>query len=1484
VTLAFALPQALWLLLALPLIILLHMLRARRVPHTVSSTLLWERTARDLAARLPVRRIERSLLLLLQLLAVAALALALARPLVQVPGVAGAGIVLVFDVSLSMQARDVVSMQARDGAAATGTMTRFAAAQAEARRLVEQTARGVSVMIVEAGASPRLVLDFSSEPAAVRRAIQRLQPADGRADVEGAVRVATAQRLRGQPVQVIVYTDAPGAPLPRVTYQTFGAATSNLALVRATTSTSGGGQTQLLAEVRNFGRALQRVPLRVTWPDGSAQRELVEVPAGDAVTRIWPARGDGPAYVDLQTDDALPADNHAVALVGRAIRPRVLLVSPGNPFLEAALAVLPVEQVRRAATAAPATWGAFDLVILDRVVTPRVPPGRYLIVGTVPPGLPVSTAGTARDVSVLRTDGAHPLLRLLDLTGVRVEEALVLRPRGGTVLAEGTVPLIWAIERPDLRAVLLPFDLQRSDLPLHPTFPLLMANTLNWLAPVPRVEAGQTLVLPAPGGAPAQLIDPAKRVAAVEVRGGALILPRLEHAGLYTLRTAAGDRQFAVTAASGESDLRMVPRPAGRVGTAGDRRQTELWSFLLLCGIGALLLEAALWLRAQPRLRPVPRLRRSLPALRLAVVGLLILALAGLEIARSGRDLAVVFAVDFSDSVSVAERQRALSLARAAVAARRSGDRFGLVTFGAEALVAESLSDTPRLAPAARPPAHRTDIGAAVRTALGVLPASGARRIVLLTDGQDTAGGAADAAALAAAGGVDIGVVPLGGAGGTDARVGAVQAPAEVRPGERFEVRVWAEAAAATRGTLRLSLGGREVWRGPVNLPEGRTLLRVPQQAAGPGTLSYEARLDVAPDELAENNRGYAVVTVVGTPALLYVAAQPGPLPRWLRAQGLGVRTIAPEALPAEATQLAGIPAVILDDVPATVLSPAQMRALRDYVSAMGGGLVTIGGPHAYGVGGYAGTDLEAALPLAMDVRHRVAVPSIAVVLVLDASGSMGSFGTDIAKVELAKEAAQAVVDLLAERDLIGVIAFDQRPHWLVRPTEAGRREQILEQVSRITAGGGTNLYPALVEAQRALGQAQAKVKHVIVLSDGQTDPGDFERLVTRMAREKITLSSVAIGNDADQEIMRDLARWGGGRYYFTRDLYTIPQIVTAEAVLATRAYLIEERFRPLVSPASPLLRGLSVPALRGYVATAPKPSATLHALTPQQDPLLASWQFGLGRVLAFTSDARPRWAAEWFDWPEAALLWSRLVRWTIAPPFSPLDVQTAVEGDQVKVVLEARDQTGTLLTDLLAVARIVGREGFTPLIQTAPGRYEGRRAADEPGGYLVTVEARRQGRLVGVGRAAAAVPYSPELTTAGVGFGALSRLVETAGARVMTTPAEMLVPPAAGGERRVPAWPPLAGAALGLFVAEITLRRLPVIREVAGRVAAAVLGWLRQSQPGPSAQDREYEAADQWRPQPEDLEASADMEQAARLYIARLRQQHGSDQPPRRD
>jgi Mg-chelatase subunit ChlD len=866
--------------------------------------------------------------------------------------------------------------------------------------------------------------------------------------------------------------------------------------------------------------------------------------------------------------------------------------------------------------------------------------------------------------------------------------------------------------------------------------------------------------------------------------------------------------------------------------------------------------------------------RRALPrgvlGLRLAALAALALAAAHPAVVRPGGDLTVVFAVDVSDSMTTAQRQAAQRFVREAAASRRPGDRIGLVLFGADAAVEEVPSTDPLLAFASRPRGHATDLGAAIRAALAALPQEGSRRIVLLSDGRPTRGDLAGALALARAMGVEVSAVALDAPAEAEVLVDAVVAPAEVRVGERFDVAVVISATVPAQVDLTVSDTGGVIARRSLSVPAGKSVVRIPQQARDEGTLVYTAVVAATPDTAAANNHAQAVVLVRGRPVVWYVSSAPGPLGRWLQAAGARVRTLPPQALPADSAGFREPAAVVLEDVPATDLSPAQMNALREYVERTGGGLVVVGGPHSYGVGGYAGTPLEDALPVAMDVRHRLAIPSMAIVLVIDTSGSMGSFGPQVAKVDLAKETAQAVIDLLGEQDIIGVIAFDQEARWLAAPTEARHREQVMDQVARLVAGGGTNMYPALRLAYDYLRSAAARVRHVIVLSDGQTDPGDFRGLVTRMAQDKITVTAVAIGTDADEALMQNVARWGGGRYYAARDIYTIPQILTAEALIASRAYLVEEMVTPRLTHRG-LVDDFVLPPLRGYVATAPKPAATVHVESARQDPLLATWQRGLGRAVAFTSDATDRWAAPWMHWPDAARFWSRLVRWTLREDDADLSAQLDAGVSPARVVVDAVTEGGEPVDGLLVRAVLSGpAPAQLDLVQTGPGRYEGEVDLALPGAYVLTVLARDAAGSVRVRTAGVVVPSSPELRPT-AHPPVLAQVVEATGGRLLASPQQAMAP-RGGAAAAAPVWPSLAAAGVGLFAAEIALRRLPVLGSSLAACVAAVRARLSGTPAAHEAEeDRQYQEADRWTlAHPADAPAS--MQQAARLYIAKLK------------
>lgn len=1467
-------PAALWWLVLVPLVVLLYMLRARREPRVVSSTLLWERAVRDLAARMPVRRFERNLLLLLQVLAIAALALALARPSIALPGLTGDGVVLVVDTSASMQATDVQP-------------SRLAAAQQQARTLLAGLSSRQPVALITAGARPVLLVEFTTNHAALGRALDRLRASDAGDSIAEALTLAGSLRAHGRAAAVHLFSDRPPSD-PRVTWHRIGRGAPNAAVTAAHARTDALGRTRLLVRVEAFGGSFPDRALAVALGERTVARRTLSLDPETPQTVVFElGEVGGQLAVTLEGRDALAADDRAVAVAGREWLPRVLVVGAENPVLDSVLRAVPLAGALRTDKVAPSEWGGANVVVLDGVPPLELPPGAYLLIGTVGVNLPVRIEGSAYEQVVRTVSGTHRVTRMADLLGIRVGEAMAIRPQAGSVLAEGDVPLVWVYEGQGIRAVVLPFLLAASDLPTKAAFPVLIANAMDWLAggglvitpgatPVSLAGSWRQAWLHGPEGGPQQVLS----------RDGTFLLPPFDRVGTYHLRTEAWERRWVVPAVDRrESDLEVAPF-VGSTTAAPGRLPAHILLAPWLLGIALTLIVAEwwLWIRSLP---PRQRRRRSLAVIRMCVIALLLLGLAGIEIASAVGDLTVILAADRSDSIGPADARRMRAFLDEVRSRAGPGLRVGLVAFGSGAELEEMPSEQPRLALVSRPRTDGTNIAAAIQRAIPAFPAGAARRLVLLTDGQANAGDLTPALAAVRASGIELVVVPIASDPAPDVLVEEVTMPALLSVGERVPVTVTLRASAPAEAELRVRANGVLLFAQELNLHAGRTGVDLDVTAAQPGLLRMDATVEAYPDTEPGNNRAFALALVSGGPSVIYVGAPTGPLATMLESQRLSVRRIQPAQLPGSAAGYHGTAAVVLDDVPAYLLSPQQMSALRDFVRIGGGGLVALGGARSFGIGGYAGTALEEVLPVSMDVRHRLAIPTMAVVLVLDASGSMGGFGNEMAKVELAKETAQSVVDLLGERDLVGVLAFDQMPRWLVQPTAASQRARILEAVSRIRAGGGTNLYPALAAAREALQKVEARVKHIIVLSDGQTDPGDFRGLAAALVSERITVSTVAIGKDADLEIMRSIAGWGRGRAYVAHDAYSIPRILAAEALLATRSYVVEERFTPRVVAHSAMVADLgAVPPLLGYLATVPKPSAEVILSSHHDDPVLAAWNYGVGRAVAITTDARFRWTAPWSGWSGAARLWSQAVRWAMSRQSGSLDVHAEVISDRVRIVLDARATDGTPQVGWEAAVTLAGERGevgAAPLTQTGPGWYEAELPLPPSGAYLVSVAASEGGRQVGRSALPLAVPYSPELQQVGLNRAVIAHMVEAAGARVVATPAEALAPPLSPERKSRPLWPLLGAVAIAGFAAEVALRRIPAIEQNLGRLAAMATAAARRT---PVPDDVEYDTADRWRIENEAEAAAraASMETAARLYIARLRHQRTQLDKPEDD
>jgi uncharacterized membrane protein len=575
------------------------------------------------------------------------------------------------------------------------------------------------------------------------------------------------------------------------------------------------------------------------------------------------------------------------------------------------------------------------------------------------------------------------------------------------------------------------------------------------------------------------------------------------------------------------------------------------------------------------------------------------------------------------------------------------------------------------------------------------------------------------------------------------------------------------------------------------------------------------------------------VVAVKGPPRVLLLSAQPESqrvIAKVLQVQGYTVIESLPGAHPLTLSELSAYDLLVLDNVPAFQLSHAKMETIEKYVRDLGGGLLVIGGSQSYGAGGYFRTPLERILPVDMRPPARLEMPHVALLFVLDKSGSMGAGAEGSTKLDLAKAAAIAAADIMNPTDQVGILAFDAAWDWALPFRQVGKGEWISERLSSLQSDGGTDLYKAMLEAHRGIAAKQAAIKHVIVLSDGLTDKADFHSLVAKMASDGITVSTVSVGNDADVQLMADIAKDGKGRGYVALDPETIPQIFTTETLLISRDLLIEKPVTPsIVTPSGPL-KGLpqnNLPALRGYVLTYPKPRTEL-LMRADQDPLLVAWRYGVGRVTAFTSDLSGRWGRDWVAWQGFPQWASQVARDTMRKVLeTKVRTDFSPDGDSIKVMTDVVSRDGKFLNFLKLKANISAPNQASQeqsFQQTAPGRYEGKFTAEARGIHFVTIYAEGNGAdaPIPVATVPYIAPYPREYRELKPNLSLLSRLAEETGGEMIDPEKfqgglERLYKPTPGkATQGRDIWWPLASVGLILFLADLVLRQWPMRKGVA--------------------------------------------------------------------
>ncbi|MCB9702319.1 MAG: VWA domain-containing protein [Myxococcales bacterium] len=778
---------------------------------------------------------------------------------------------------------------------------------------------------------------------------------------------------------------------------------------------------------------------------------------------------------------------------------------------------------------------------------------------------------------------------------------------------------------------------------------------------------------------------------------------------------------------------------------------------------------------------------------RLGLLMALALALALPTLQSPTRGKTVVVAVDVSESIDEGQLAAAAELVRQGLGALAAEDaqeldredrtRFRLVTYAARARALALDDADPATLTIPRDPEHAlaSDHAGGLRLAAALVDPETEGRILLVTDGGGSQAERADLAATVrelGERGIRVHTRSAPAAARADLVVRGVHLPEELRVGQTFDVvvdlaAVGLDPSQPQRLTLRLDKDGEPNPLTPsieVELPgaseDGAVQVKMPARVSEPGPVVFTAILETAAvdpalNRAAANDRAGVVGEVRGRPRVLLASTgdETQALARALRADHLHVDAIDPGGLPTEVEALRTHDLVIMSDVPAGRVPSAARQAIARYVEDYGGGFIMIGGEGSFGVGGWGGTTIEEILPVRFEGERQRDQPTLALVLVIDKSGSMSSED----RLDLVKEAARLTAATLDPSDEIGVIAFDSYPYTLVRLQPAANRVRISGDIRRLSAGGGTNALPALREAYLQLVGSRALVKHVILLSDGQSPEAGVAALLSDMRDADITVSAVGVGAGAGKDFLARVAERGRGRYYFSQDGTDVPRIFSRETREVTRNAVNERLFYPRVAKSVQALRGIDfsrAPGLRGIIPVKPKPLAEVLLKTHDGEPLLVRGRRGLGRTAAFASDAKPRWAAAWIRWAGFAKLWSQVAR-DIMRQGAGL-----IGGATIRAIPGADEGSWGIVVDVDASAGFANQlrgeveiidpaappgsePAKVPLALSAPGRYEATIVGVEGGQRLL--RARLFDRDLGDRPAVEAVgqvsvPYPAEL------------------------------------------------------------------------------------------------------------------------------------------
>lgn len=697
---------------------------------------------------------------------------------------------------------------------------------------------------------------------------------------------------------------------------------------------------------------------------------------------------------------------------------------------------------------------------------------------------------------------------------------------------------------------------------------------------------------------------------------------------------------------------------------------------------------------------------------------------------RSINDRHIIYLVDLSESVDLNDVRKKIKDIEEHITSLKSGDSWDMFSFAKSIRKStpEKLTQfIDRWDKGLKEDDFRSEsyIGNALKTSRMAFPSDKVKEIILFSDGLNTGTELNKALDLLSEEKILLSYSPLQSITKPEASVLSLHTKSKVAyHGEMIQL----EASISSNLNMNCKV---KLFHQDVLLKEIKTRLdkeiinhlNIETVVRHSGHTEYKLEIEPEHDYFPLNNFGSCTVEVSGKAKILALhenTSKLRSLSRALKKQGLAIEVRGKMGMPEDLDELLKYDALMLADIAATNLTHRQMQNIKSYVTDFGGGLIMTGSENSFGLGGYYKSPVEEVLPIVSRYEKEKEKPSLAMVIIIDKSGSMSGL-----PIQMARMASKAAVELLSRRDQVSVIAFDSQAYAACDMTYASDQEMIHGSIDSIAAGGGTNMYPAMALGKEMLTVVPARIKHMILLGDGMSSGGDFEGIASDMANENITISTVALGSGADRQLMHAIATIGRGRYYETMEAESIPRIFTRETMEASKSAIREEPFSANELGKVDFLDGIdfdNAPFLLGHIMTKSKPTASVHLITDSGEPLLATARFGLGTSAAFTSDATEKWAGEWLEWRDFGKFWSQIFRRIVRKNDSEgIIVDKEESQDKIIYTINRRDESRKPLNGILWEALLIHEHG---------GKEKAKVEEIGVGRYRIAVKKKEQGKL----------------------------------------------------------------------------------------------------------------------------------------------------------